>query len=103
MVYVDDAKIPFYRMKMCHMLADTLEELHSMADKIGVDRKWFQGDDIPHYDVALNKRAMAIENGAKPIDSATLAFIISRFREGQKTTAPAPAPEQSAPVAEGKQ
>ena len=49
-VYVDNQKNPYGRMKMCHMLADTLEELHAMADLIGIKRKWFQNESTPHYD-----------------------------------------------------
>ena len=41
-VFIDNANIPYKRMIMCHMVADTLEELHIMADAIGVKRKWFQ-------------------------------------------------------------
>lgn len=39
-VYVDPAQHPFGRMIMCHMWADTLDELLAMADRIGVQRKW---------------------------------------------------------------
>ena len=64
-VYVDDMYKTdmgrYRRMKMSHMLADTEEELHMIANKIGIARKWFQGD---HYDIALSKQALAIENGA---------------------------------------
>lgn len=63
-VYVDDMKAKFGRMIMCHMAADTEQELHAMADKIGVARKWYQGD---HYDVCLAMRAKAVEFGAKEI------------------------------------
>lgn len=65
-VYVDNMRAKFGRMVMCHMLADTDEELHAMADKIGVDRKWHQapGTYKSHYDIALSKRALAVENGA---------------------------------------
>lgn len=38
-VYVDNALIPYGRMQMSHMIADTEEELHQMADDIGVKRK----------------------------------------------------------------
>jgi len=41
-VYVDDMRAPYGLMKMCHMLADTSDELHVMADLIGVARQWFQ-------------------------------------------------------------
>jgi hypothetical protein len=38
-VYVDDMRAKFGRLIMCHMIADTDEELHRMADLIGVQRK----------------------------------------------------------------
>lgn len=68
-VYVDDMKAGFGRMVMCHMLADTDEELHAMADKIGVRRKWFQKPGTPsrHYDICRSKRALAVSLGAVEI------------------------------------
>lgn len=64
-VYVDNMRAPYGRMVMCHMVADTHEELHAMASRIGVARRWFQGD---HYDICLSKRAKAVELGAVEID-----------------------------------
>lgn len=60
-VYVDDMRAPYGRMVMCHMVADTAVELHNMADRIGVKRKWFQGN---HYDICLAKRCLAVKYGA---------------------------------------
>lgn len=54
-------------MKMCHMWSDGDDaELHAMADKIGVARKWFQlaVSGWKHYDVSLSMKAKAIANGA---------------------------------------
>lgn len=66
-VYVDDTEAPFGRMKMCHMYADSHEELVAMADTIGVARKWIQYPRHPvkeHFDIALTKRKLALLNGA---------------------------------------
>ena len=66
-VYVDDMYASFGRMKMCHLYADTREELIAMVDKIGVARKWIQYPGHPvkeHFDIAMSKRALAVENGA---------------------------------------
>lgn len=71
-VYVDDMHAPFGRMIMCHMIADTEAELHVMADRIGVARKWYQGD---HYDIALSKRALAVRYGAREITLRQLACM----------------------------
>ena len=75
-VYVDDMHLypmgQFGRMKMSHMIADTEAELHMMADKIGVARRWFQGD---HYDIAKTKRDEAIACGAVAITIKQLACM----------------------------
>ena len=66
-------------MKMCHMLADTLDELHAMADTIGVARKWFQScppHSRNHYDIALSKRDLAVAAGAKQITRSELGALL---------------------------
>lgn len=56
--------------KWCHMFADTEEELHEMAKKIGLRRDWFQSKSrTPHYDLVPSKRKLAISAGAKPINA----------------------------------
>ena len=85
-VYVDDMHTTelgrFGRMKMCHMIADTDEELHAMADRIGVQRKWFQkpGTAGRHYDIAMSKRGLAVAAGAVEITMKQAACMCARRR-----------------------
>lgn len=77
-VYVDAAVWPFGRMMMCHMIADTDSELHAMADRIGIQRRWFQNKRYPHYDVCKAKRAAAVRLGAIEIDRRQFVAIATR-------------------------
>lgn len=65
-VYIDNFEVSFGRMIMSHMIADTKEELLSMVDKIGVQRKWIQkeGTCYEHFDICLSKKKLAIAHGA---------------------------------------
>lgn len=67
---------------MCHMVGDTDEELHAMADKIGVARKWFQlpGTYKRHYDIAMSKRQLAVDNGAVEITMSAMGRLIRNRR-----------------------
>ncbi|KVD71816.1 hypothetical protein WK57_30465 [Burkholderia ubonensis] len=82
-VYVDDMRAAYGRMKMCHMVADTDEELHAMAARIGVARRHHQkpGTVHSHYDVCMSMRVRAVKLGAVEIDRRKLAEIIKRKRE----------------------
>lgn len=83
-VYVDDMNAKYGRMIMCHMIADTDEELREMARKIGVQQKWHQGD---HFDICLSKKAKAIELGAIPITYRQLGGLsLRRKRTGSLGT-----------------
>lgn len=84
-VYVDNAQIQYGRMKMCHMVADTEDELLAMADKIGVQRKWHQYPGTPksHFDVCMSKRALAIKHGAREVTRRELMEV----RKNQRATA----------------
>lgn len=82
-VYVDDMRAPYGRMIMCHMIADTDEELHAMAARIGVARKWWQSPQKTsgsHYDIALSKRALAVAAGAVEITWRQTAMMNTRRR-----------------------
>ncbi len=70
-VYVDTMRATFGRMIMCHLFADTDDELHEAAQAVGVARKWFQkppNASWRHYDICLSMRARAITRGAVVIE-----------------------------------
>lgn len=84
-VYVDKAIYGYGRMVMCHMIADTPDELHAMADRIGVARKWFQDPltmnvSTPHYDICKSKRALAVEAGAIECDRNAFVAAVRHIR-----------------------
>lgn len=85
-VYVDRLiawgwKLRGHETKSCHMLADTLDELHDMAQKIGMKRTWFQDTAFaPHYDLTPARRARAIELGAVELTRATLRDALRAAR-----------------------
>lgn len=58
--------------RWCHMTADSLDELHAMADRIGLKREWFQAAKrlhFCHYDLVPSKRILAVQAGAVEVDS----------------------------------
>jgi hypothetical protein len=90
-VYVDDlfdygelARAKGLRWtQWAHLTADTRDELHAFATRLGLKRAWFQ--DHPtrwHYDVTAGKRAQAIRLGAVAVTTAELARMTRRRREG---------------------
>lgn len=85
MVYVDDMLAPYRGMKMCHMLADTHEELVAMAKRIGVQLKWIQnaGAYNEHFDICLSKKRMAVKFGAKEIEYGKELAVLLERKEGR--------------------
>ena len=81
-VYVDTARHPFRGYIMCHMTADSLDELHRMADQIGMERRWFQAPpkaSHPHYDIPEHKRAKALALGAQEVCQRTGLYFAARL------------------------
>jgi hypothetical protein len=76
-VYIDDFRAAYHGMLMSHMVADTREELDTMADKIDVARKWIQkeGTRWEHYDVCRTKRNLAIKAGAIEVSTKDIAKL----------------------------
>lgn len=88
MVFVDDMYLHpmgrFGRLRCSHMVATTDEELHAMAARIGIARKHWQSPaktSGSHYDIAMSKRALALNAGAIPITMKQLAAMNARRRE----------------------
>lgn len=83
MVYVDSPIYSLGRMKMCHMLADSTDELLAMADAIGVNRQWLQHAGTPreHFDVCKSKREAAIKLGTIAVTGRDIARTIRKKRE----------------------
>ncbi len=74
--YVDELQPNLFRFKRwryshyCHLTADTLEELHEFAQRLGLRKGWFQGNrKYPHYDLTANKRIQALGLGAVEISA----------------------------------
>lgn len=70
--YVDEAVWEWRGQLWCHLLADSLDELHIFAKSIGLRREWFQDHTrYPHYDINVNRRVIAVKKGAIEIDKRT--------------------------------
>lgn len=82
-VYVDNMRVKVRGMVMCHMLADSTEELLAMADRIGVDRRHLQdaGTYREHFDICLTKRAAALEAGALGLSMSEVGRMLWERRE----------------------
>lgn len=80
MVYVDDMRVRYGRMSMCHMLADSDAELLAMASRIGVALQWHQhpGRHDSHFDICLSKKMLAMRAGARQITRREAAAMCSR-------------------------
>lgn len=70
--------------KACHLIADSLDELHNLAAIIGLKRGWFQDKSLPHYDLTANKRNAAIKAGAIPLDRNEFVEKMRIVRKGRK-------------------
>lgn len=66
-----------------HLIADTEDELHAFAARIGMKRAWAQypGTVRSHYDLVPSRRALAIKAGAIEITNRELVEIRRRQRE----------------------
>jgi hypothetical protein len=77
--------------KSCHLVADSLEELHELARKIKMPITWFQNRlGVPHYDLTEGKREKAIKAGAVEITDSQLVDMLQAARTQAATSVPGP-------------
>jgi hypothetical protein len=68
----------------CHLLADEREELHAMADALGMQRRFFQDHAWRwHYDLPSHLRDRAIDLGAIEV---TIHFVGSLLAKRRSAT-----------------
>lgn len=90
-VYVDDSGIQatvrdassgrHYNARWSHLFCDgDLDELHTFALTIGMQRRWFQDwpeHRYPHYDLVSSRRERALNAGATPITTRDAVKVLA--------------------------
>ncbi|WP_202753726.1 DUF4031 domain-containing protein [Burkholderia cenocepacia] len=80
-IYVDDERISWRGKQWCHLVADSLNELHDFAQQLGLRRSWFQERSIyPHYDVTVSVREKALMLGALKGDRSTIVTCAKQLK-----------------------
>lgn len=68
-------------MVTCHMIADSVEELFDMANKIGMRPEWFQPWSHPHFDVSKSRQTLALAQGARRLERREFVTRIRAYRK----------------------
>ena len=87
MIYVDNYRANFGRMKMSHLTADSPEELEEARIALGIPPTGIHNRGLPgeHLDVSESKRNQAVrELGAKEVAPKDMVVMIQRKRERRK-------------------
>lgn len=86
MVYIGKREYKLGGMIMSHMAADTLDELHLMASKLGIDSRHFQNKEgKPHYDLCKSRKLIGIQKyGCKLVDDRELILLYRAQAEQKK-------------------
>lgn len=87
-VYVDNEQIRWRGKRWCHLVAESIDELHQFAGILGLQRAWFQDKaSYPHYDVTASVRERALELGAVHGDRRTIFSCAKVLRAQMQSTA----------------
>lgn len=64
-IYIDNVQIPHIGKLWCHMVADSLVELHTFAQLLNIPKRGFHVNaSYPHYDITVELREKALTLGA---------------------------------------
>jgi len=73
--------IDFPKNGWCHLVSDSITELHTFANLIGVNKCWFEnkkGKKQPHYDIKGEMINKAIDFGAKQVNSKEIVLFLKQ-------------------------
>ncbi|HJQ43486.1 MAG TPA: DUF4031 domain-containing protein [Jatrophihabitantaceae bacterium] len=75
--------------EFCHLLADTRDELHAMADALGIPRRFFQEHPWRwHHDLPAQLRPLAVELGAREVTMHDVGALLRRRRRALTAAEP---------------
>ncbi len=74
----------------CHLWTEpgNEEELHALAQRIGLRRAWFQNKNpkFPHYDLTPSRRRLALAGGA--IETDLREYLLKKRAEASQPSIP---------------
>lgn len=80
-VYIDHSRLSWRGRSWCHLVADSVAELHAFAAELGLRKEWFQDQTMyPHYDVTVSVQRRALALGAQVGDKRTIVACAKRLR-----------------------
>jgi Protein of unknown function (DUF4031) len=88
-VYIDDFGVPWRGRRWCHLTADTSDELHEFAARLGIPKRGFHHNPArpwkDHYDLPEAVREEALRLGARPIGRREAARMLREKRAADRT------------------
>lgn len=82
--YIDRPIWSRWGLRWCHLLADSLDELHAFAARLGLPRCAFQQPPqarFPHYDLHALRRRRALKLGAIAVDHRQIIAKARQLRD----------------------
>ena len=86
MIYVDELSVCLRNRnwpysQACHLVADSVEELHYFAGRMRLKPSWFQDKpELPHYDLTKGMRLLAVWLGAIELDRNKISELMQMYR-----------------------